>query len=169
MKAVYFTISVILISTLFSCSEQPENIQNDVSEQIEINLEETPKSSETMNSYVSIVEVPANDIDRAISFYSNVLDLEIEKMAFEGMEMGILPYENQMVTLLIAKGEGFVPSSSGTTVYLDAGEDLQPTLNKVEKNGGKIIIPKTPHADESGFFAIFTDSEGNNMGLNSLR
>ena len=38
----------------------------------------------------------------------------------------------------------------------------------IEKNGGKILIPKSPHADESGYFAIFIDSEGNKIGLHSM-
>ena len=40
-------------------------------------------------------------------------------------------------------------------------------LDKVEANGGEIIVQKTPHADESGFFALFLDSEGNRIGLHS--
>ncbi|MFY0687580.1 MAG: hypothetical protein JXQ90_10475 [Cyclobacteriaceae bacterium] len=41
-------------------------------------------------------------------------------------------------------------------------------LDKVEENNGKIIVPKTPHADESGFFALYLDSEGNKIGLHSI-
>jgi hypothetical protein len=52
-------------------------------------------------------------------------------------------------------------------MYLNAGENLQVVLDRVEKNGGQIILPKTAHADESGYFAIFLDSEGNKMALNS--
>lgn len=120
-----------------------------------------------MNSYVAIFEIPATDIARAISFYEKILDLKIEKMAFPGMEMGLLPYENQMVTGVIMKGEGYKPSANGVTIYLNGGNNLQNVLDKVESNGGKIIIPKTPHADEVGYFAIFIDSEGNKMGLHS--
>lgn len=120
-----------------------------------------------MNSYVAIFEIPATDITRAISFYEKILDLKIEKMEFPGMEMGLLPFENQMVTGVIMKGEGYEPSADGVTIYLNGGNDLQKVLNKVESTGGKIIIPKTPHADEVGFFAIFIDSEGNKMGLHS--
>jgi predicted enzyme related to lactoylglutathione lyase len=29
-------------------------------------------------------------------------------------------------------------------------------------------MAKTAHADESGFFALFLDTEGNRLGLNSL-
>lgn len=125
------------------------------------------QNPETMNSFVAIFEIPATDISRAINFYEKTLGIHIEPMSFDGLEMGIFPYEDQVVTGVIMKGEGYEPSSKGTTIYLNAGEDLQVVLDKVEKNGGKILIPKTPHADEVGFFAIFLDSEGNKMGLHS--
>lgn len=120
-----------------------------------------------MKSYVSIIEIPANNITRAIFFYEKILGLNIEKMEFPGLEMGLLPYENQMVTGVIMKGEEYEPSSKGITIYLNAGNDLQIVLDRVETNGGKILVPKTPHADEVGFFALFLDSEGNKMGLHS--
>ena len=113
-----------------------------------------------MKSFVSIFEIPATDISRAINFYQAVLEIRIEKMDFPGMEMGIFPYEEQVVTGVIIKGEGYQPSADGITIYLNGGENLQVVLDKVEKNGGKILVPKTPHADESGYFAVFNDSEG---------
>ena len=84
-----------------------------------------------------------------------------------GMEMGIFPYEGQMTTGVIMKEEGLKPSADGVTIYLNGGDNLQIILDKVEKNGGKIIVQKTAHADESGFFALFLDTEGNKLGLNS--
>ncbi len=125
------------------------------------------QSKKEMKSYLSIFEIPATDMARAMSFYEGILDVKIEKFEMPGMEIGVLPYEGQMVTGVIMKGEGFKPSSDGVTIYLNGGDDLQGILDKVEKNGGKIVMPKTPHADESGFFALFLDSEGNKMGLHS--
>jgi predicted enzyme related to lactoylglutathione lyase len=55
----------------------------------------------------------------------------------------------------------------GVTIYLNGGDNLQVILDKVEKSGGRILIPKTLHADESGYFATFIDSEGNKIGLHS--
>ncbi len=112
-------------------------------------------------------EIPATDISRAINFYQALLDITIEQMDVEGMQMGILPYEGQIVPGIIIQADGYKPSADGVTIYLNAGNDLQVVLDKVEKNGGQIILPKTPHADESGYFALFLDSEGNRMALNS--
>jgi len=107
-----------------------------------------------------------------IAFYSHSKpNSEIEKqdllVEIPGMEMGIFPYEKQLVTGVIMKGKGYKPSKEGVTIYLHGGDNLQIILDRVEENGGKIIVPKTAHADESGFFALFIDTEGNKLGLNS--
>lgn len=125
------------------------------------------QNQEVMKSFISIFEIPATDISRAVNFYQTILGVEIERMDFPDLEMGLFPYEEQMATGVIMKGEGYKPSTDGVTIYLNGGENLQPILDKVEKNGGEILIPKTPHADENGFFAVFIDSEGNKMGLHS--
>jgi len=120
-----------------------------------------------MKSHLSLFEIPTSDISRAILFYETILDIDIEKIELPGMEMGIFPCEEQRVTGILIKGQGYKPSTQGVTIYLDGGDNLQIILDKIEKNKGKILIPKTAHADESGFFALFLDTEGNRLGLNS--
>ncbi len=45
-------------------------------------------------------------------------------------------------------------------------EDIEQTLEKVLLKGGKVVIPKTKiEADDKGWFAVFTDSEGNRIGV----
>lgn len=128
---------------------------------------EKEKIMNQMSSYLAIFEIPAADIGRAISFYEGILELSIEKFEMPGMLMGVLPYEDQLVTGVIIQGEGYEPSPKGVTIYLNAGDDLQTILDRVEGHGGSILMPKTPHADESGYFALLLDSEGNRIGLNS--
>ncbi len=153
-----YTLFSILILVACNSKKQPEPQTSILTE-----TQNTP----AMNSYISIFEIPVTDIDRAIDFYQSILGIDIEKMEFPGMEMGLLPYEEQMVTGVIMKGEDYEPSATGITIYLNGGNDLQPILDKVEPKGGQILVPKTPHADEVGFFALFLDSEGNKMGLHS--
>ena len=40
-------------------------------------------------------------------------------------------------------------------------------LNKVEKAGGKITLPKTKISDEIGYMAFFHDTEGNKLAFHS--
>lgn len=162
MKGSFFITIIALTISMATC----ENKNNSTSGE-NPTKETTIKKGKKMNSYVSIIEIPATDISRAIHFYKEILGVEIEKLEFQEMEMGLFPYQDQMVTGVIMKGEGYEPSAKGVTVYLNGGDNLQAILDKVEENSGEIIIPKTPHADESGFFAIFLDSEGNKIGLHS--
>lgn len=162
MKEKIFTTIIALAFSIVSCKDKGTSATNS-----NPTIETTIKNDKNMNSLISIFEIPATDISRAINFYKEILGIEIEKVEFPGMEMGLFPYQDQMVTGVIIKGEGPEPSVQGVTMYLNGGDDLQIILEKVEGNGGKIIIPKTPHADESGFFAIFHDSEGNKIGLHS--
>lgn len=120
-----------------------------------------------MKSFVSIFEIPATEISRAVDFYQAILDIKIEKMDFSGMQMGLFPSEGQMTFGVIIQGEDYKPSANGVTIYLNGGDNLQIILDKVEKKGGKIVVPKTLHADESGYFAMFIDTEGNRLGLHS--
>lgn len=128
----------------------------------------TPKN-EKMKNYVAMFEIPAIDISRAIQFYQSIFDIKIEQMDVGEMQMGIFPYENQLVNAVIVKGKDYQPSANGVTVYLNGGDDLQLIVDKIKAHQGKILVPKTAHADGNGFFAVFIDSEGNKMGLNSPR
>ncbi len=160
MKKIILYTTIILSFSITACTSL--NKSNSEAAPVESNL----KTIE-MKSHIALFEIPATDISRAINFYQAILDINIEKVEMPGMEMGIFPYEGQMVTGVIVKGEGYKPSADGVTIYLNAGDNLQTVLDKVEKNGGKILLPKTAHADNSGFFALFLDTEGNRLGLNS--
>ncbi|MHA7943910.1 VOC family protein [Formosa sp. 3Alg 14/1] len=162
MKYTLFITVIALTCGVVSCRN--ENTSASPANQ---KKETIIKNDKNMKSFISIFEIPATDISRAINFYKEILDIEIENLDLPGMEMGLFPYQDQMVTGVIVKGEGSEPSASGVTIFLNGGDNLQTILDKIEKNGGKIILPKTPHADESGFFAIFHDSEGNRIGLHS--
>ena len=67
------------------------------------------------------------------------------------------------------KGDDYKPTSDGAVLYLNAGNDLQPMLEKVSENGGQIIVQKTQISPEMGFFALFMDTEGNKLGLHSAQ
>jgi uncharacterized protein len=154
--------SMVLVISFISCKHSDKT-------NAEASTKETVENSKqkNMKSYISMFEIPATNISRAINFYEALLDIKIDKMDVEGMQMGVLPYEGQVVTGVIIQADGYKPSADGVTVYLNAGENLQVVLDKVEKNGGQVIMPKTAHADGSGYFAVFLDSEGNKMALNS--
>ena len=160
MKSTIAGVILILAFGILACDSKNGSASQMVNSSV-------TKNVKNMKSYISIFEIPATDIARAVGFYQEILGVKIERMDFPDIQMGLLPYEEQMVTGVIIKGKDYQPSANGVTIYLNGGENLQTILDKVEANGGKIIVPKTPHADEIGYFAIFHDSEGNKMGLHS--
>jgi predicted enzyme related to lactoylglutathione lyase len=112
-------------------------------------------------------EIPASDIKRAGKFYGTILgaDLTIAEM-MPGYQMAMLPGEDGVGGALL-QGEGYTPSTEGSLVYLNGGEDLAVALGRVEGAGGKVLVPKTS-IGENGFFAFILDSEGNKVGLHSM-
>ncbi len=162
MKRITLSTTIILAFSLMACTDQ--NKSNSKAQKVDSSQE---KTTNAMKSFISIFEIPATDISRAVNFYQEILGINIEKMEFPKMKMGIFPYEGQRVTGVIMKAAGYKPSANGVTIYLNGGTNLQIILDKVEKNGGEIIVPKSLHADESGYYAIFLDSEGNKIGLHS--
>lgn len=123
-------------------------------------------TTDNMKNFISIVEIPTADFSRAVSFYQALLTIQIEKVDMGEMRMGVFP-GGGTVNVTLVGGNDYKPSANGTTVYLNGGDDLQTILDKVEPNGGKVLVPKTEISPEMGFFALFTDTEGNKLGLHS--
>lgn len=124
---------------------------------------------EMTKNAISWFEIPVQDFERAKTFYSAIFDYEMPEMPMEGMRMGILPHDRDGggVGGCICHGEGYVPATTGTKVYLDGGSDLNNVLNRVPGAGGQIVMPKTPIGEGYGQFAFFADTEGNVVGLYS--
>ena len=120
---------------------------------------------EKMENLIVWFEIPVNDFVRAKKFYSEILQTEIKDEKMGDDLMGFFLTEKGGSSGAVVKGEGHEPGDKGTIVYLNAGEDLQVILNRVEPAGGKIVVPKTLITDELGCFAWFLDTEGNRLAL----
>ena len=122
-----------------------------------------------MKNLISIIEIPTSDFSRAVEFYQTILDIKIEAAEMDGVKMGLFPNDNESVFVHLINGDQYKPSADGTIVYLNGGSDLQKVANKIEASGGKIVVPKTEIAPDMGFYAMFTDTEGNKLGLHSYK
>lgn len=120
-----------------------------------------------MKNLISIVEIPTADFPRAVAFYQAILDINIEETEMDGIKMGLFPNDGESVFVQLINGGEYKTSTDGTIVYLNGGDDLQKIADKIQANGGKIVVPKTEIGPEMGFFATFTDTEGNKLGLHS--
>ncbi len=121
-----------------------------------------------MANSINWFEIPAADYDRAHRFYSTLMAQELATNEMMGTKMGFFPHGEREVGGAICFGEGYEPSASGATVYLNAGDDLSEMLGRVDGAGGKVVLPKTQVSEEVGFIAMFMDSEGNKVALHSM-
>ncbi len=121
-----------------------------------------------MQNLINWFEIPATDFNRAVSYYKAILGLEIKEVEMFGTKMGLFPTDGTNVSGAIVQGEDYNPSTDGVVAYLNAGNDLQTVLDKVENNNGKVIVPKTQISPEMGYFGMFIDTEGNKMAVHSL-
>ncbi|MCX8010615.1 MAG: VOC family protein [Ignavibacteria bacterium] len=120
-----------------------------------------------MANVINWFEIPVSNIERAVKFYSEVLNANIQVTEMMGMKMAFLPMEGQGVGGALCQGEQYKPTMDGTVVYLNGGEDLSIPLSRVENAGGKVLIPKTKITDEIGYMAFFVDTEGNKVAFHS--
>jgi predicted enzyme related to lactoylglutathione lyase len=122
-----------------------------------------------MKNAISWFQIPVTDFERAVKFYNNILSAEFTQTQAMGAKVALFPldHENDAIGGALYCGTGFVPSVNGTTVLLNAGDDLSIVLSKVEPAGGKIHLPKMAIGNGNGFIAHFIDSEGNRVGLHS--
>jgi len=121
----------------------------------------------SMKNLISIVEIPTIEFTRAVTFYQTVLNTSIDEINMDGILMGLFPSDGETVSVALINSSQYKTSTDGSVVYFNAGDDLQPVLDKIKANGGKIIIPKTDIGSEMGFYAMFMDTEGNKLGLHS--
>ncbi|MHB1927765.1 MAG: VOC family protein [Leptospirillum sp.] len=122
-----------------------------------------------MKQVINWFEIPAADFERAVSFYENVFATKLRYEEMNGMKMGIFPYECPATGGAVCKMPMLQPGRDGTLVYLDAGPDVVPVLERVKANGGKVVLDKTLIRDDIGYIGVFIDSEGNRVGVHSLR
>jgi len=118
---------------------------------------------------VNWFEIAATDLERAKTFYNKVFGSEFQYMEMPGMQMYMFSGGPELPGAAgsLFKSEGNKPSLDGTTIYFYC-EDLSNELSKVEGAGGKVLLPRTS-IGEFGFIALFADTEGNRLGMHSMK
>lgn len=118
-----------------------------------------------MFNAINWFEIPAQNFDRAVTFYNTILDVTLHREVFGGVPNGILPYERgNGVGGAVVSSDDYQPGRGGVVVYLNADGKLDAVLSRVEAAGGNIVMPKTS-MEGVGDFAWISDTEGNTVGL----
>tara|TARA_R110001592_G_scaffold313768_3_gene589230 strand:- start:212 stop:619 length:408 start_codon:yes stop_codon:yes gene_type:complete len=121
-----------------------------------------------LKNYISWFEIPAINFQKAVVFYNHIYGIEMESFTNGDHTMAIFPSDAGISGAIVA-GPGSVPSENGPLLYLNGGNDLNNILSKVDEAGGRVVMAKTFINDDSGYFAIFIDSEGNKLALHSKK
>lgn len=119
-----------------------------------------------MRDAVSWFELPATDLDRAVTFYSTILGTRLGEIAeADDRRFAMFPAEGG-VSGAVVQGTGYVPSEQGALLFLNAGDLLQPAVDRVEQAGGRVVLPRM-EMGEWGVAAFIVDSEGNKVALHA--
>ena len=118
-----------------------------------------------MSNPVFHFEIPVTDMDRAVAFYQEVLDLVLLRQTVDAYDMAFFPrHDDQPGTSgALAKGDVYTPSHNGSLIYFDVVE-IDAVLARATALGGRTLYDKKSLGD-AGFVAEFQDSEGNRIGL----
>jgi predicted enzyme related to lactoylglutathione lyase len=120
---------------------------------------------------ISWFEIPATDLNRAQKFYESILNIQLRKLDLPQLKMRIFPIEDVMgIGGSIVDSGGFHKPSptDGPLIYLNANPDVQIVLDRVEKAGGKILVPKSEISAEFGHMGVILDTEGNRIAFHSV-
>jgi len=116
-------------------------------------------------------EIPADDQARAKEFYSSIFEWEVNDADMGG---GVVYTTVKTVATdetMQAKEPGAINGGmmqrqgrfTAPVVTIET-DDIESTLQQVEKLGGAVVEPKMA-VGEMGFAAYFSDTEGNVVGL----
>ncbi|HTE33256.1 MAG TPA: VOC family protein [Chryseolinea sp.] len=116
-------------------------------------------------------DIPVADLKRAKKFYETILDIEMETTDKAG-EMAFFPRKPNTIMGLsgilsgaLVKTDTMKPGQDGPLIYLNASPSVQPVIDRVEKAGGRVLVPRTQIP--AGFMSIILDTEGNKVGLHA--
>jgi len=127
-----------------------------------------------MKNVINWFEIYTSDFNRAKKFYAEVFQCELTDLPMGSdnhpeMKYATFPADQNgwgasgaLVKMDMAK-----PGVGGTLVYF-VSEEINAELGRVEAAGGKIIRPKQ-NIGEYGFIALVEDTEGNMIGLHSMK
>ncbi len=114
-------------------------------------------------------EIYVQDMERAKAFYEAVFQGKLEQIPTPDLEMWAFPMSEQGYGAAgaLAKMEGCASGGSGTLVYFKC-EDCAVEAARAAENGGRVFKEKMS-IGKYGFIALIFDTEGNMIGLHSMR
>lgn len=121
------------------------------------------------NNLVCWFEIYVQEIERARAFYEAVFQVTLERLNSPDMEIWGFPTDMQHYGAggAIVKIDGVSSGGNNTLVYFSC-EDCAVEAGRVVAAGGTVARDKRT-LGEYGFIALVVDTEGNMIGLHSLK
>jgi uncharacterized protein len=110
-------------------------------------------------------EIPADDLERAATFYETVLETTLWRETVAGVPHAIFPVQDGGVTGALVSRAPTQPGSLGAVVYLACGS-IEEALGRAQDAGGEIMMPAT-FLDNIGVIAVIRDLDQNIIGLHA--
>jgi uncharacterized protein len=124
---------------------------------------------EIVMNAINWFEIPAADFARATRFYEQILAIPLRVDDSMGIKLAVLPYtQGEGIGGAIVEMPQAKPHADGVRIYLNGGADLDAILKRVPAAGGQVVMPKTFLREDIGHIGMFSDSEGNVIGLHSV-
>lgn len=122
-----------------------------------------------MNNPVNWFEIYVQDMERAKAFYETVLRVQLSKLETPNLEMWAFPMRQDGfgASGSLVKMPGVSSGGNSVLVYFSCA-DCAVEAARAEKAGGKIYKAKMS-IGQYGHIALLTDTEGNMIGLHSMR
>ncbi len=118
-----------------------------------------------MKNALNWFEIPVENLDRAARCYETLLGATLRRGTMgNGMPYAVFPYEEPGAGGALAE-DPKRPRDKGVMIYLNAGNQLDAILARVDEANASIVLPKMAIGPE-GFIAIIRDTEGNHVGFN---
>jgi predicted enzyme related to lactoylglutathione lyase len=114
-------------------------------------------------------EIYVQDLGRAKAFYESVFQITLDNLNSPDVEMLAFPMDMGKWGAggALVKMEGMSSGGNSTIIYFSC-EDCAVEQSRVVAAGGKIQREKWP-IGEYGFIALAVDTEGNMIGLHSVK
>ena len=114
-------------------------------------------------------EIYVQDMARARAFYESVFRIKLEKLDAPDMEMWFFPMlgDKPGASGSLVRMDG-VPSGCGGTLVYFGCEDCAAEAARVTSAGGTLHREKFS-IGQFGFIALAVDTEGNMIGLHSIK
>ena len=114
-------------------------------------------------------EIYVDDMARAKAFYETVFQTTLENLHSDAIEMWAFPMQPDLwgAAGSLVKMEGFSAGRNSTLVYFSC-DDCAVEQARAEKSGGQLQRAKFS-IGQYGFIALVLDTEGNMIGLHSMK